>query len=138
PEAPQAGVDLDHDRLARQAGTVRSRPHPPVDLGRDDDLVAAGEILQRPAEDLLAAAKGIPVRRVEEIDAALERPLDEGTALLLAEAPGMIAPIGDAIAHAAEADPRHLQTCTTELHILHSSTPTDCHPKVAATHTREL
>jgi acyl-CoA reductase-like NAD-dependent aldehyde dehydrogenase len=39
------GVDLAHDRLARQAGAVRSGPHPSVDLGRNDDLVSAGEIL---------------------------------------------------------------------------------------------
>jgi hypothetical protein len=47
-----ARVDLAHDRPARQAGAVPSRAHPPVDLGRDHDLLAAGEILQRAAEDL--------------------------------------------------------------------------------------
>src|SRR6202045_2482235 len=33
----------------------------------------------------------------------------------------MIPPIGDAIAHAAEADPRHLQTLATKLYIFHCS-----------------
>src|SRR5205807_2245740 len=100
--------------------------HPPVDLGCDDDLIAAGEIFDRSAEDLLAAAEGIAVRRVEEIDAALERPLDEGAAVLLADAPGMVAPIRDTIAHAAQTDPRYLQTRATELHIFHHST--SCQP----------
>src|SRR3984893_5723274 len=120
-EASKAVIDLAHDRHARQAAAVRPLPHPPVDLGRDDDLVAAGQILDRPAEDLLAAAEGMPVRRVEEIDAALESPLDERATLRLVDAPGMIASFGDAIAHAAEADPRHLQTRAAELYVLHHS-----------------
>jgi hypothetical protein len=57
-EAPQARVDLAHDRPAGQAGAVPSRTHPPVDLGRDHDLLAAGEILQRAAKDLLAYRAG--------------------------------------------------------------------------------
>jgi hypothetical protein len=87
PKAPEAGVDLHHDCLARQAGAVWSGSHPPVDLGRDDDLVAAREILHCAAEDLFAAAERIPVRRIEEIDAAFESLLDEGAALGLVDAP---------------------------------------------------
>src|SRR5580700_10120412 len=60
---------------------------------------------------------------VEEIDAALESSLDERAALRLVDAPGMIPPIGDAIAHAAEADPRHLQTRATKLYIFHCRSP---------------
>src|SRR5208282_4444232 len=37
-EAPEAGIDLVQDRLARQAGTIGSRPHPAIHLGGDDDL----------------------------------------------------------------------------------------------------
>jgi hypothetical protein len=43
--------------------------HPAIDLGGDDDLVATGEILDRAAEDFLAAPEGVAVRGVEEIDA---------------------------------------------------------------------
>ena len=91
--------------LRDRPAPVRARPHPPVNLGGDDDFIAPGEILHCAAEDLFAAAERVPVRRVEEIDAALERPFDKGTALLLTKAPGMIAAIGDTVAHAAEADP---------------------------------
>src|SRR5439155_2409370 len=76
-EAPQARVDLGHDRLARHAGAIGSRPHPAIDLGSDDDLVSSGEILDRTPENLLAAAERIAVRRVEEIDPGVERTLDE-------------------------------------------------------------
>jgi hypothetical protein len=81
-EAPQAVVDLAHGRLARQAA-VGSRSHPPTDFGRDYDLVPAGKIPDRPAEDLLTAAERIPVCRVKEIDAGFESPLNEGAAFLL-------------------------------------------------------
>ena len=89
-EAAEALIDLDHDRFARQAGAIGSGSHAAVDFGRDDDLVAPGEVIDRTAEDLLAPAERIAVRRVEEIDAGFERPLDERPALFLAEAPGMI------------------------------------------------
>src|SRR5947199_10841648 len=76
-EAPQARIDLAHDRLPGQAGAIGSRPHPAIDLGSDDNLVPLAEILDRTPENLLAAAEGIAVRRIEEIDAGFERPLDE-------------------------------------------------------------
>ena len=79
------GGDTAHDRL-RQAGAIGSRPHSAINLGCDDDLVSTGEILDRTPENLLAAAERMAVRRVEEIDADFERPLNERTALLLAEA----------------------------------------------------
>ena len=90
-EPAQAVVDLGHDRLARQAGAVRAGAHPAIDLGGDDDLVAAGEVLDRAAEDLLAVAERIAVRGVEEIDAGFERLLDERAAFFLAQAPGVVA-----------------------------------------------
>src|SRR5205823_6639221 len=53
-EPAQAGVDLAHDCFARQAAAVRTGAHPAIYLGRNDHLVAAGEILDSPSEDLLA------------------------------------------------------------------------------------
>ena len=107
---------------------VRSRAHPAIDLGGDDDLVAAGEILDRAAEDLLAAAERVAVRRVEEVDAGFERTLDEGAALFLAEAPGVVALVALAIAHTAEADARHVEAGAAELHIIHRL------PRISARH----
>src|SRR5947207_9005844 len=118
-EAPQARIDLTHDRLARQAHAIGSRPHPAVDLGSDDNLVSSGEILDRTPENLLAAAERITVRRVEEIDAGFERALDERTALLLAEAPGVIAAVAAAVTHAAQPNPRHAEAGAAELGVFH-------------------
>src|SRR5262249_18476497 len=118
-ETPQARVDLVHDRPARQARAVGTRAHPPVHLGRDHDVLATREVLDRPAEKLLARAVGIDVGGIEEIDAAFERALDEGATLLLIEGPGMIAAISHTVAHAAEADARHLEARAAEFHIVH-------------------
>src|SRR3984893_11666141 len=120
-ETPQAVIDLAHDRLARQATSVGSLAHASVDFGCDDNLVAAGEVPNRSPKDFLAAAKGIPVRRIKEVDAAFERPLDERTALRLVDAPGVGAAIGGARGYDTHAQSRHLQTGATELHIFHPS-----------------
>jgi hypothetical protein len=94
----QAVVDFGEDRLARQPSAVGAGTHPAIDLGGDDHLVAAGEILDRAAENFLAAAERIAVGGVEEIDAGFERLLDERAAFFLAEAPGMVALVAAAIA----------------------------------------
>ena len=122
-EAAQAVVDLAQDRLARQAGAVRSRPHPAIDLGCDHDVLAAHEILQRAADDFLRGAVRIDIGGIEKIDAEVERLLDQRPALLLVQRPWMRATIGNAIGHAADAQPRHAQAGLAEFHIVHGSTP---------------
>src|SRR5436853_2754626 len=121
-EPTQAVVDLGENRLARQSGAIGAGTHPAIDLGSNDDLVAAREILDRAAEDFLAVAERIAVRGVEEIDACFECLLDEGPALLLGEAPGMIAKIPAAVAHAAEANARDIEAGTAELGVFHRFT----------------
>jgi hypothetical protein len=53
---------------------------------------------------LLARAERVHVGGVEEVDAGVERLLDERARRRLVERPGMRALIGGAEAHAAEAD----------------------------------
>ena len=57
-QACQRGVDLFEDGLAGQPGPSGAGLHQPVDLGRQDDLLAAGVLLQRPSDDLLRGAMG--------------------------------------------------------------------------------
>jgi hypothetical protein len=122
-ESAERGVDLAQDRLARQPGAVGSPAHPAVHLGGQDDLLAGREVGQRPAHDLLAGAVGVDVGRIEEVDARLDGPLHEGSALLLGQAPTVVAPLGHAVAHAAEADNRDVQPRGTQLRELHPRTP---------------
>ena len=82
-------------------------------------MTTSGKVPDCATEDLFAAAERITVRGVEEIDAAFKRPLDERAGLFLAEAPGMVAAIDRAVAHAAETDPRHVKAGATEFHIFH-------------------
>jgi hypothetical protein len=49
----QRRVDLLQDRLAGQPLTARPVVHPPADLGRQHDVLPAGELLDRPADQQL-------------------------------------------------------------------------------------
>ena len=119
----QAGVDLVHDRLSRQALAVRVVAHLAVHLGGDHHLLAPGKVLQRAAGDLLAGAERIDVRRVEEVDAGLERLLEERPARLLVERPAMRAALDRAVGHAAKADARDFEAGPPEIDIIHDASP---------------
>src|SRR4051812_39308710 len=70
------------------------------------------------AEDFFARAFRIGVGGVEEVDAVLERPAKERHAGVLVERPrGVHRAL--AVAHAAQAKPRHLESGVTEPAILH-------------------
>src|SRR6516164_5127849 len=118
-EPTQAVVDLGEDRFSRKPGAIGAGTHPAVHLGGDDNLVAAPEILNRPAEDFFTVAERIAIGGIEEIDARFERLLNEWPALLLREAPGMIPEIAAAIAHATEANARNVKASAAELGIFH-------------------
>ena len=77
-----------HDVLARQAALVRVVAHRVEDLGGDHHAVARTpkSFSARP-EDLFADAERVHVRGIEEVDAQLERALDERARLLLFEHP---------------------------------------------------
>jgi hypothetical protein len=120
-EPAQAVVDFTEDRLARQSGAVRPRPHPAIDLGREHDVLAADEILQRAADDFLRRAVRIDIGGVEEIDAELERLLDQRATFFLIERPRMWPAIRNAVGHATDAQPRHAETGLAEFHIIHVS-----------------
>src|SRR4051794_30455961 len=111
---PCTTLDLSEDRLARQAGAVRAGSHPPGGLGRDDHFVAAGEVLDGPAKDLLAVAKGIAVRGVEKVDAGFQCLPDERATLVLAQAPCVVALIATPITHTAKADARDVEACAAD------------------------
>jgi hypothetical protein len=71
------------------------------------------------AENLLAGAGRIDVGGVEEVDAGFQRTLDEGPAVLFAEAPRMVAALGVAIAHSAKANARHFKAGAAEFDVIH-------------------
>ena len=119
PSRVRRGVDLVQDRLAGQAGAVRSRPHPAVHLGGEHDLLAAGEVAQRAAGDLLAAAAGVDVGGVEEVDARLEGVPDERPGRVLVEDPLVAAAGRVAPAHAAQGDGRDVESGGAELRVAH-------------------
>ena len=74
-QALERGLDPVDDVLAGEAGVVRPVAHPAVHLGGHDGLVA-------PPGDgfpdvLLGDAARVDVRRVDEVDPDVERPVDD-------------------------------------------------------------
>ena len=116
-EAAQRTVDRRHDVLARQPAVVRVVAHRVEQFRRDDDGVAVGEVADRAAENLLGDAARIHVGGVEEVDAALERALEERAAGFFAQDPRP--PVRIAVGHGSETDPRNLEAAPPEIHILH-------------------
>ena len=81
-QSAQAVLDLANNPAARVAELVRVIPHRPVHLGRQDDVVTAttGKCL---ANDLLRLAARVHVCRVDEVDACVERAMDDPDAVLV-------------------------------------------------------
>ena len=106
---------------------LRDSPRPfgpsritPVHLGGQHDLVAAGEVLQRPAGDLLAGPQRVHVRGVEEVDPGLDGLPDQRAAGFLVQRPRMTAAARLAEAHAAQADAGHVHPRPAQRHVLHA------------------
>jgi hypothetical protein len=96
PEPTQAVLDGEHDPAARAAAAVRVGAHRRGELRREHDAVAAaGDCL---ADDLLGLAGGVHIRRLDEVDAGVERRMDDPRAV------GGVAVRPGAEVHAAEAE----------------------------------
>src|SRR5262249_511596 len=100
----------------RQAALVGPLAHAAEDFGRQDDALATPPTLGQPATDdllggALARLPAVDVRRIEEVDAQLDRPVHDGGAVGLG---GQRAEV-----HGAEAQPAHLDPSATEADVLH-------------------
>ncbi|HEY5294483.1 MAG TPA: hypothetical protein VIJ70_03310 [Gaiellaceae bacterium] len=81
-QAAQAVLDLLHDPAARVPAHVRiSVVHRAVHLGREHDGVAAP--FEGLADDLLRLAARVDVGRVDEVDACVERAVDDRDRLVV-------------------------------------------------------
>ena len=122
-EAAQAVVDFGEDRFAREAAPVYIGPHAAVDFRGEHVIIALGELAEQLADDLFAGAVGVDVGRIEEVDAGLEGLLEEGAGRIERQRPGMRAALGDAVAHAAEADAGDFEAAAAEAGVLHGRMP---------------
>src|SRR5262249_1274971 len=111
PEPFEGCVDLRENLLAREPATAVGSAA--EDLRRDDVRVArpAGE---RAAEHFLRAALAVDVRRVEEVDAAVERRVHEGDRIALGEAAAERRP-------RSQADLGDSEIAVAELPVVHAS-----------------
>jgi hypothetical protein len=122
-EPGEAVIDLGHDRLAGEPFAVGAGPHGVAQLGGDHHVVAVREVLQRPAEDLLARALRVHVRGVEEVDARVQGVADQRARIGLAERPDRVAALGLAVGHRADGEGRDVQAGGAELDVFHGKFP---------------
>ncbi len=121
----QAGLDGVHDMAARRAHIVPSRPHPAVNLGRQDDVLASdAEILEGLAESPFGLASGVDVGRVEEIDPGIDAGFDERIGAGLVDVADMfVNPLAAAEGHRAEAKRRNQKAGVAEGLVSHRVAP---------------
>jgi AraC-like DNA-binding protein len=79
--AAQAVFHLAHDPSPRTAPLVRFLAHRHAELGGDDQIVPAA--LDGPADDLLGLTAGVDVGGVDDVDAGLERAVDDPDRVLV-------------------------------------------------------
>ena len=99
------------------------RAHPAVHLGRDYHILPADRIRQRAAQNFLAGAVRVHIGRVEKINAHIQSLFDKRARLIFGEHPRMIAPLRDAVTHAAKTNPRHLKSGSPQSRVLHRPPP---------------
>ena len=118
-ETLQRGVDRLEQVLPRVASGVRPLAHGIAGLGGQNDLTPAGKLLDKPADRLLALAAGVEVAGVDEVDAGVERALDDRAAGGFVEHP--FSPCRAADAHGAETEPGNLEVGSAECDVLHGA-----------------
>jgi hypothetical protein len=81
PQPPEAVLDLPDDPAPRVAPAIGAVAHREMHLGGEDDLVAPAP--QRLPHDLLGLTCGVHIRGVDEIDALIERSVDDADAVVV-------------------------------------------------------
>ena len=86
---------------------------------RYHDLIAFVEIAQSAAHDFLAGAIRVSIGGIEKVNSQFERAAQKGTAGLFIERPRMRAATRYSVSHAAQAQPRDIQSGPAQFRILH-------------------
>src|SRR6202030_3354292 len=77
-QSAETGLHTVHDVAARSPDVIPPRADAPIDLRRDDDVLTRDvEVFQGLPENLLAFALRVNVCRIKEVDAAVNRRLDQ-------------------------------------------------------------
>ena len=118
-QATQAIVNGSHDLRARQP--LRQIADLMINFGGDDHRIAASILPQRAAEDLFAAAVGVVVRGIEEVNSAFQRTFNQRTATLFWQRPGMIAAVRFAEGHAAETESGNAKMGIAKRNVVHKT-----------------
>src|SRR3984957_15657540 len=120
-QAAETGLHTVHNVAARSPDVIPPRADAAIDLCRDHNILPRDvEVFQRLPENLFALALRVIVRRIKEVDAAVNRRLDQfiGPGLVNgADRPEESSAVPER--HGSEAEFRNQQTCIAERCVFH-------------------
>jgi hypothetical protein len=120
-QTAEAGLHSVHDVTARSPDVIPPGADAAIDLGRDYDILPRDvEVFQRLPQNSFALTFRVIVRRIKEVDAAVNRRLDEFIGPGLANgADALEEPSAVPECHGSEAELRNQETCIAERCVLH-------------------
>ena len=120
-QTAETGLHRVHDVAARSPDIVAPRADAPIDLRRDHDILPRDvQVFQRLPEDLFAFALRVNVRRIKEVDAAVNGRLDKLIGPSLVDgADGFEEPSAVPECHGSEAEFRNQETRIAERRVFH-------------------
>ena len=86
-EPLQTLLDLRKDRRPRESGIFGAWPHAAKDLGRNNHIVALGQLTQDLADNLLTGTERIHIRRIKRRNTRFQSLLDNRPSLVDPECP---------------------------------------------------
>ena len=117
-EAAQGILTGFNDMFAAQPPSVRAIAHGPVDLGRQDNIVARGHLTQPLAGNLLAHANRVDIRGIKKGHTRFKGEREVLSRLVFPDGP--FAPFAIPVAHASHADARNRHPRIPEPCVLHA------------------
>src|SRR5258705_5285337 len=120
-QTAKTGLHTVHNVASRSPDVIPPRADAAIDLRRDHNILPCDvKVFQRLAENLFALTLRVIVRRIKEVDAAVNRRLDQFIGPGLANgADGLEEPSSVPEGHGSEAELRNQETCIAERCVLH-------------------
>src|SRR5882724_274027 len=122
-QTAETGLHTIHNVAARGPDVIPPRADATIDLRRDHDILPRDvQVFQRLSENLFAFALRVNVRRIKEVDAGVNRGLDQFICPgLVNGADGFEKPSAVPECHGSEAEFRNQQTCVAERRLFHDA-----------------
>ncbi|MNV67278.1 hypothetical protein D3C71_1600720 [compost metagenome] len=118
----QTVIDFAHNGLPGKPGAIGALMHASPHLGRENNFIPVGVILQRTAGNLFTGSVRINIRCIKKVDAKLKRSFYNRPAVLLIQHPLMPSRSCLSKAHTAQADPGDIHSSIAKFDVVQVKT----------------